>query len=399
MKQAALTLAVRLVGLIAGLVSSIATARYLGPEGRGVFFFWSTVAALIVQFGNFGLHASNIYLHAKRGVDIGTLAANSLVIAFGAGIVLTVAVATSLFVGGRELALDPLLLAALVLLSVSGLATLLGGNLLVAMDRLTEFNLLEFFSRVLLLGVLLVVLIVHRDPVSLLLTIGIASAVAAGALLWRVLQRANRRPPNMAVFRSGLAYGMRAYLAACLATLVARTNALMLEPAVSAADYGAWSIASQLCDMMLLVPQSIALVLLPRVMRSDSPHVMVRASALMAVSIMAVILLAFLLVGQPLIVMLYGAAYEPAFGYVLWAAPGILALTMISILSQYIASIGIPALLIGLWLAVAALHATLVIWFVTHLGVSGGMASQSLAYLVALLLMFVLIRHQKGRQQ
>lgn len=397
MRQTVLTLAVRLVAVLAGLVSSIVTARLLGPEGRGVFFFWSTVAALTVQFGNFGLHASNIYLHARQHVDAAVLSANSLLAALVAGVVLTIGALAAMALKGHADALHPMVIAAILMLTASGLYSLLGSNLLVAMGRLTEFNLLELFNKLLLLAVLVAVVALWQDPLVLLLAIGAASTLAAGVVMWRLSRHAPPTSPNWRVFRSGISYGMRAYLAACLATVVARLNAFLLEPAIPAADYGAWSIASQICDMMSIFPTSIALVLLPRVMRSENPRSMVRANALATAGIMLVLVLAFAAVGRPLIVLIYGADFSSAFDYVLWGAPGVLALAVITILSQYLASVGIPRLLIVLWGALSALHLGMATVLIPSHGAVGAMASQSITYLIGLVLIYALIRHLRDR--
>lgn len=392
MKQTALTLAVRLIVVAVGIISSIATARFLGPEGRGIFFFWSTVAALIVQFGNFGLHSSNIYLHARKGVDHAVLGANSLVVSIAAGTAITVGTLAILYATGRESAFSPNVALAILLLSIGSLYILMGANLLVAMGRLTQFNLLELFNRLFLLAVLLAALWAFNDPNLLLLATGLGTICAAGFVFRCLARHAPPSRPSWTVFSSGLSYGARAYLAACLAALMARLNAFLLEPAIPTADYGAWSIAAQMTDMMLLVPQSIALVLLPHVMRSDDPTALVRASVAMTLLIMLAVMAVFLVIGQPFITLLYGEDFAVAFSYVVWGMPGLLALSLISILSQYLAAVGIPVALIALWAVVTAIHATLSSVLIPLHGAAGAMASQSVGYVIALVLVVLLMK-------
>lgn len=398
MKDVALTLTVRTIIVLAGLISSLATARFLGPEGRGVFFFWSSVAAIVIQFGNFGLHASNIYLHARKGVDHATLGANSLFAACVGGAVLSAAALAILHLTGRDAASDPVIVAAVLLLSGSGLYFLLGTNLLVAMGKLTEFNLLELGSRLFGLAVLVLTLMIIQDPRILLLATALAAFVAACALFLRLLRHAPLSKPSWPVFRSGLAYGARAYVAACLAALMARLNAFLLEPAIPAADYGAWSIAAQMIDMMLLVPQSIALVLLPRMMRADDPHALLHLNAMVTTGILLAVMVVFAIVGQPLIGLLYGAEFSAAYGYVIWGMPGLIAIGIISILSQYLAAIGIPIMLILLWGGVVVLHGLLASALIPVMGATGAMASQSVGYVVKLALVFLLVRLKKKEE-
>ncbi|MCM3563620.1 lipopolysaccharide biosynthesis protein [Hydrogenophaga intermedia] len=397
MSQTALTLAVRLMAIATGLLSSIATARYLGPEGRGLFFFWSTVAALVVQFGNLGLHASNIYLHARQSIDLAVLGANSLVAAIYAGALITGMVLSVMAVTGYAEASNPLLVVSVLLLSVGGLYSQLGTNLFVAMDRLIEFNVLEIATRLLAFMTLVVVLLFVPDPLVLLAAVGVATALGAGVVGWRFVRKVGFSAPDLDVFRQGLPYGMRAYLIACLAMLVSRLNAFLLEPALTAAEYGAWSIAAQMFDVFAVVPASIALVLLPKMMRSQSPAAMLRANALASGGVMLVMIACFAAVGDHLIAWLYGEAFVPAYGYLLWGAPGLMALAVITILSQYLATVGLPRLLMVLWVVVALVHGLAAPAVIPTYGAAGAMASLSIAYLVGLVLMLWLVALLKGK--
>lgn len=397
MSQLMLTLAVRLLVVVAGLLSSVVTARYLGPEGRGWFYFWTTASMLVVQFGNLGLHASNTYLLARLGVNGGVLASNSLVGALLAGSVWTasgLAVASGL---GHHEAWSPGVAVPMFVMSTAGLYFLLASNLLVALGRLGAYNALEVLNKGLSLVALLVAAILWSDPVLLLWALAIAAAMSALMLGLRLRQYVKSTLPRFAVFRQGFTYGLKAYLVACIAALVARLNAFLLEPQIPPADYGAWSIAAQIFDVLLLIPSSVALVLLPKVMRSNEPRRMVRVNAWAVAAAMALMSAVFLLVGRPLIVLLYGEAYEAAFGYVVWGLPGLVALSVTSVLSQYMATVGLPRMLIAMWVLVAALHAFVAVQLIPQYGAKGAMASLSVAYVVCLLLMYGLIRTIKDK--
>src|SRR6185295_16698317 len=55
------TVAVRLLIVAGGFVSSVITARLLSPAGRGEYFLVVTLAQTLAQFGNLGLQSSNTY--------------------------------------------------------------------------------------------------------------------------------------------------------------------------------------------------------------------------------------------------------------------------------------------------------------------------------------------------
>src|SRR2546426_5392620 len=88
--RVALTLLTRGLTILLGLVGSIVTARWLGPEGRGTLAIVSVVTGLALQFGSLGLHSGNAYFVAQdprlaRGV-LGNASVLSLALGTGAGI-------------------------------------------------------------------------------------------------------------------------------------------------------------------------------------------------------------------------------------------------------------------------------------------------------------------------
>lgn len=391
------TLATRLALVAAGLLTSVITARYLGPDGRGQFFFWTTVAAVVVQLGNAGLQASNAYLLTRRSTDAGVLSANSLVVSLVAGVLLGGVALAVLAAGdpGRQVA--GVRAAAVLMLSVSGLYVMLGSNLLVALGRVGEFNRVELVVRYGSVIVMLAVAWAWRQVDSLLLALGLASLASCAFVLWRLQQVAPLGRPSAKVLREGMGYGLRAYLAAGLGMLVARSNAFLLEPRVDATEYGTWSIAMQFFDVMNLIPASVALVLLPRILRAERPHDMLGPQMLLVGGLLAVVAAGFVLVGAPVIQFLYGAAFVPAYNHLLWGLPGLLGLGLTAILSQYLAAKGLPWSLVWLWLVVALVQGALAWVLIPAHGADGAMLSLSIAYLLGAAMIAALVLNLRKR--
>src|SRR5580704_1130481 len=72
--------------LAGGLVTGIASARALGPAGRGQYFTVTTAAAIIAQIGNLGFTSSNVFLGARDHARIRPLLVNSALLAVLAGL-------------------------------------------------------------------------------------------------------------------------------------------------------------------------------------------------------------------------------------------------------------------------------------------------------------------------
>jgi antigen flippase len=102
-------------------------------------------------------------------------------------------------------------------------------------------------------------------------------------------------------------------------------------------------------------------------------------------------------VARPFIVVIFGPAYEPAVPIIRWMLPGIVAVSVTTVLSQYVAAIGMPRIVVLAWaIAVVMLVSLGSILIPSHAGV-GAAAASSVSY-VALLAMILAIgvRHRPG---
>src|SRR5947207_736695 len=76
--EAALTAAARVLTMLTAAASAVVTARALGVEARGNYFYIVTLALLAAQFATLGLTSSNAYFAANNPNLKNRLLANSL---------------------------------------------------------------------------------------------------------------------------------------------------------------------------------------------------------------------------------------------------------------------------------------------------------------------------------
>jgi antigen flippase len=392
------TLSTRLVTVAAGFVISVVTARYIGPEGRGQYYLVITLSAFVVQFGNLGLHASNTYRVAANSRLFPALLGNSV---WAAGVLGACGgaslVALLTWTGAVGPPLSTLWFAAA--LSIPLLFWLLGTSLLVGIDRIGAFNVLEAGARVL----------------ALLLTIGagwlgfgvngflaaylIATTLGA-AILLLLLLRLSPAPPRLdrGIFASGLRYALKAYLIAVLGFLVLRSNVFLIERISGSTELGYFSVAAQVADVIVLLPTSVALVLFPSLVRAQDSawSTTVRAAAVVAV----VVTCACALIGAfstMFVRVAFGAEFAEAGPALRWMLPGVVAVALATVFSQYLASIGLPKLLAGVWLVGVCLVLALGAALIPEYGASGAAAATSAAYIVILMLLLLLCLHYRRR--
>jgi O-antigen/teichoic acid export membrane protein len=398
-QQVLLTLAVRILLIGAGFLSSVITARFLGPEGRGVFFYWTTLAALAIQFGNLGLQSSNVYLLTKGRARLSALAVNSLWVSIAGGAVLAGLLTLSIWLKDGSLQDKWFLLSPTLIMIPSGLYFLLGTNLLVADERFGEYNAFELINRYLGLAAILLAAWCWRTPEALLTVTCIIAALICLPLYGRLNKLGGGGGGSLTLVRKGFSYALRAYLVCVIAFGVLRLNALLLEQYINSEILGVWSIAAQLLDVIIVIPSTIALILLPKIMRSSQPYQMMLTQLRLVVMILIPVCALVGFLGYDAIMLLYGGQFRDAYVMLLWGLPGAIALGMTSIISQYLASEGMPFTLVWVWMIGLAAELLLAIWLIPIHGGTGAMMSLSVAYLVILGMVWALAGHHHSKQR
>ncbi|KJS18997.1 MAG: hypothetical protein VR78_03750 [Hoeflea sp. BRH_c9] len=390
--EAVLTIFTRLVILVAGLATSIITARILGPEGRGVYFYALTVATLVTQFGSLGFASSNTYFVAREPSNVGPLAANSawlsLLVFIVAGLVVSI-------VTGPERAPNLLMLLA-VLLGTSSLFFMLFSNLLVGMQRLVAFNLLQIGSNLSVVPAILIAAWLNGAPETLLAGSILASllfCLIAGIVLLR--RRAFSPRPRLDVFRMSLNYSFRAFLITLIGYGVARANVFILQAASGNAEIGYYSIAVQIGDALAILPTSISLVVFPHFIRQQSGRYgeMLRITRLVTVLGLLSCIVAALLAG-PFVRLAFGQDFAPSLPVVYAMLPGSLFLGAASVVSQYMAACGMPWRTFLPWFGASATMAGAAWYLIPIHQAVGAAGALSMSYGVLLVLMVLVAMSQ-----
>ena len=132
----------RVCSVLGGLIAGIATARTLGPQGRGEYFAVMTAAAIMAQACNFGLGSSNVFLgRARDRTRIAPLLVNSMALAAALALVATAVVLLWGNPIGHALGVPSSTLWALGIIAAATLLWNLGASLLVAEERFAALNL------------------------------------------------------------------------------------------------------------------------------------------------------------------------------------------------------------------------------------------------------------------
>lgn len=379
------TLATRIAGIIVGFVTSVVVARMLGPEGRGIYAAVACVTAIGVQFGNLGLHASNIYFVTRDRSLMAPVVGNSLFASLGIGSI-GAGIAFGVFRAWPNLLsvdVAPLILA---LASVPfGLAYLFGQNLLLALQDVAAYNRAELGSK-LVLVMLLVPLIAGRSvsPTSVLAAGLMTSAVMAVWVGCRIAPSLPGWPrPSWDVACQSLSYGIRAYAANLFGFLIIRGDLLMVHHIAGAEQSGQYSVAATVADFLMMGPVVIGSLLFPRLSALDgfsAKWTLVRRVLLAMVPGVLLLNGAVLLLGDALIRWTYGAEFLPAADAVNCLLPGLTFLSLNVILMNLFAASGMPPVTVYSPVAATLLNVILNAFFLPEWGMVGAAVASSICY-------------------
>jgi O-antigen/teichoic acid export membrane protein len=382
------TYATRLLLIVIGMVTTVIVARLLGPEGRGYYAVAATLGALGVQFGNLGLHTSNIYFAAQDPQSLASLTGNSLLVSLGFGGLLAGALEVLFMRSPGLISLHgPILLLALAGIPL-GLAYLLTQDLLLGLQDVRGYNLLDTFSKTcpfLLIGVVVALRRVSVAGLFAATIVGLAISCVASYV--RLHRRFNGYPvPSLALFQGGIRYATKAYLASFFAFLVLRADLFMVQRMLGPEQTGYYSVASSMVDMISILPAVIGMILFPRLsamtdMRGKLHRTWQAAWGTAAALLPVVVLAAGL--SKWIVRLLFGVAYLPASRAFILLTPGVLVLGVQSVAVQFLNSVGFPKVVIFIWVVCSVFNIGLNLWAIPKYGIAGASVVSSLSYFLA----------------
>lgn len=401
----ALTIVTRMLMLVGVVGSSVIVARWLGPEGLGSLAVLNTTIVLALAIGNLGLTSANTYLIAKDRQTLAPVWANALVFAlFGGSLVAVAVVALAKFYpalfGG--VSTDLILIAALSIPFQFVLA--LGLNVLLAMDRIRQLNLLDALAPAFALFNAIVVLMILRSNLLVLVSFNTAATVVlSGCMLWaiaRMLARQKERAafrPDGRLFKDAIGYGLRFSIPLMAAVLIFRFDLLIVNHFRGAAEAGVYAVASQVANLLTMVPGVIAMLLFPRVASFQDPRGEFAIQVTRHVSFVMLIMCGAAAAGAFLLPLIYGARFADATIQLLILLPGVCLIGIESVLVQHFTGTGLPVAIPIFWLITLVASLGLNFALVPVFGARGAAVTSTISYTLIFVLVAVYFCLKTGR--
>jgi len=318
-KAVTLTSGTKAYWIIGAMISTVITARLLGPHGRGVIAAAMSWVTMFSTFGHLSLASVIVYLLGRQERDRNLPAVAGSVMAITAATTLlgwTIVLLMDVFSGGRIFQNIP---AAALVVAFAGLPLLLwmenGNSLLIVLGDLKRVNLAQFAgTTTTIVLVLIAVGVLHLGVVGALGATVASYAILNGIVLSRVLRESGRLSISREVVRGLLGGGIRLHVAAVGTFLFTQAGVILLNQFRPVAEAGFFQLAMQMTAATQVVPMAVGIVAYSLVAR-HGPEAAWREHRILVLQTMlyAALAAAVSYLAAPWIVpLLAGRGFEPA---------------------------------------------------------------------------------------
>jgi O-antigen/teichoic acid export membrane protein len=397
-----------LAALILG--TDVVLARLLGPSAKGRFtliLLLSQLVAVVAAWGMdsaLGVVAGRSLRDARRGFAnavIWTIVVGGLAVLVACWLY---GLPTDVRPQGPLAKVIPNLSAAQFLygaLAIPGeLFFALGLYALLGRGRVAAYNGIRLLRRATLL--LLVVAAAAIARLSLDVAI-LCNLVALGATVLAIAIAAVRDgsaslEPSGSLLREELRFGTRVLPGALAERLQLRSDAFLLNALVGVRATGVYSVTAGLAETLWYIPNALGTVMFSRAVdpTEDASRTAVVLSRV-TIAITLVLAVPTFLLGPWFVELLYGSEFAEAGVALRWILPGIVAYSVVAVLSRYLVGRGRPGLATAAMLTGLAVNVASNLVLIPALGITGAAISSSLSYWITAILILVAFRSLSGR--
>ncbi len=385
--QVAWTFATRILMIVNSVAAGIIVAHWLGAEGMGQLAVINVAIATVVQVCSFGLPSANTYFISQDPTQLRKAAFVSGIFALLVGSLLAVGLNYV-----AELRPDWFGFVSAQLIRIASLAipaqliTLIGLNILLAVGKIREFNVLDLAGQSFVLINAVLALIVFRADLEMLVIMNTAAALLISGVVVILIRIAGDKlalsewRPDASLLARMIRYGIKFHIAILSAAIIFRADLLVVNHFRGAAEAGVYSVATQFGMLLMLLPGVIGTLLFPRVtaeqdQRGETTSLVTRYTTFVTfLCCLAAVPFSFLL---PLI---YGVEFTDASWLLLILLPGVYLVGLESVLVQHFNATGLPRIIPVYWVATLVINLAVVFWLVPRMGAQGAALASTVSY-------------------
>ena len=386
-KKSSFTFIVRFFLLFISLISSIVIARKLGPHGQGLYATALALCSIAAQLGNIGLQSANTFFSSKDAYLLKSLLYNSI---------FTSLLASSFFIVIAYILYNffpsiwPINKELTVISSFwlpAGLTLLLTQGLLVGIQQIFKYNVIEFTQKITFFLIICLIFYVDNISPKTFFLFNTLSVYVAAALCIYFIKRypsfVRKYTFDSSFYFKTIRYSMGAYVASILSYLTLRFDLLMVKTMTSSQSTGNYSIAVSIADVLYMLPSVVGLMLFsklsPDSVSEHRVHILKKSISLLSIIMLFFSIIAAL-TAHFFIDLFYGKEFNTAAQALIYLIPGIYFLSLSTQNQNFMASTKrLKMMTIGPFLAFI-INILLNLLLIPSLGINGAAISSSISY-------------------
>lgn len=390
-----------------GIATSILIARSVGPTGKGSLDLIVATSALLAMVLSVSLPQGVTFVIAQGKIPVNVLASQLVLVSIAQVLVALIILSLLRFTGYFQLFLPNwglwivggVALYVWVELLSKFWAALLIGQQQIAVVNNSEFvgRVIQFTSLFIIVGALY--LSGRHLSVGVLFLVALAASTLISLFLLVSLGFRFQLSRDLSGLKAATAFAVPCYAANVAQFLNYKLDVFVVGFFAGTASVGRYTLAVSLGQLLWLMSNSVASVLLPKVAAStDDSGSIQHTMRVTRLSLWgtAVCGLALALLATQAIPLLYGEAFRPSVVALLWLLPGIVIFSIANVLAAYIAGIGKPRL--NLLVSGVSLIVTVAldIALIPKLNIVGAAIASTVSYSLSALLLIRFFKRETG---
>ncbi len=399
-----ITLSTRIVNFLFGMVISIIIARILGPEGKGIYSLAILVPTLAITFSNLGIGPATIFYIGKEKYDLKKILGNNLIFSLIIGaLALLIGFIIILLTKGLFFKDVPisLLMTALILIPFSLSFTLLN-QIILGMQQILKYNILEFSKQFFFLILVVIVLLGFRlELLGALLSHIFAILLAAffsGIVVYKLVGGINYKLDKK-YSKDLFFYGIKAHISNILSFLNYRADIFLISAFLNPAAVGYYALAVGIGEKLWLISTSASKVLFPRVASEKDSKRLKEFTPIVSRNVLFFTLIGAVfayLLSEWIIVLLYSEAFLESIRPFQILLIGIIAASISRVLSHDIAGRGKVILNTYMAALTVIVNISLNILFIPRWGINGAAWASVISYSIHLIVKLLIYSKISG---
>lgn len=378
-------LGAQLVGNAGLFVAVLLIARALGPEGRGTTAFILVTAQVVAILAGVGLPQATM-VQAAQPAQRALLLTNLILFATAAAGVIAVVASFGLLLLGelRPSAVGPRELLILIAAIIANALFTAGDHFLLGCGRLVQRSLVVATWPWLYVAVVVAFSrSLGLDAALVVVAWTVCQAAAALWLLGACVRGIGLVRPQLALLVTSLRFGLRLWAGSVAQFLNFRVDQILMGFISTQTALGIYAVAVNVAELLLYLPGAVSTALLPLIARSVPARRLgqtVEALRFLFVATAASVVVA-VLIGPPLMPLVFGPAFADSVRPFLWLLPGAFGFAAMRVFTSSLLGASAPTL--ASYGAVTSLFVGLALdlALVPPFGADGAAAAASIAFL------------------